>query len=169
MPRRFTGLALVAASTLTLTAFSATPADAARCVSGSEVRGQVAAFVHGLRDDVSAPSRAAAKHAFVEVVATARGAKADTPEERRGLGKEISALARTLKDAPDKVARAAIKTQIHALQEQKRADHLSDKDVKGLTKDVRRLARHIKAETDSRGEGREVAAFAHALMAQFDC
>lgn len=146
------------------------PADAARCVSGAEVRGQVAAFVHGLRDDVAeSKTRAHVRQALVEAVRTARGAKADTPHEQRGLGAEISVLARQLHTAEDGVARAAIRAQIHALQEQKRADHVTHGEERAMKRDLDRLAKKLAHATDSRGEGREVAAFVHALMAQFDC
>ena len=65
--------------------------------------------------------------------------------------------------------RAALIAQIHALQEQKRADHTTAKDLKKLTKDVNRVGKRLAAKTDTRAEGRQVAAFAHEFMAQFDC
>ena len=148
----------------------AAPAQAARCVSGAEVRGQVAAFVHSLRDDVVSPTALkAVRGALVESVKTARGAHADTPHESRGLGKEISALARQLHTTDDPVERAALKAQIHALQEQKRADHFSERDARRAEHDLIKLERRLEHATDSRGEGRQVAAFVHALMAQFNC
>jgi hypothetical protein len=155
---------------LTTGVVSAAPADAARCVSGADVRGQVAAFVHSLRDDVAlTAARKATKHALVESVKAARGAKADTPEERRGLGEEISALARQLKDATNNVERKALIAQIHALQLEKRESRTTHEDVKALKSDVRALGRAIAKKTDTHGEGRQVAAFVHDLMAQFAC
>jgi hypothetical protein len=168
--RKLAVSAIAATLTLVSPVVVTSSADAARCVSGADVRGQVAAFVHSLHDDVtSASTRGHVKSAFHETLKTVRGAKADTAEERRGLGREISALAKQKKDAADRVARAAINAQIHALQEQKRADHLTDKDVKAAEKDIKRLGKRLASKTDSRGEGRQVAEFVHAFMAQFDC
>lgn len=170
MNRRLTLSAVAATLTLSLTAINPTSAIAARCLSGHEVRHEVSTFVHSLRDDVkSAHVRANVRAALVETARTARGAKADTPRERKGLGREISALARQLRTAENKVERAAIRAQIHALQEQKRADHTSAKDVRKLRADVKRLTHRIEAKTDSRAEGRQVAAFAREFMAQFNC
>jgi hypothetical protein len=147
---------------------TAAPASAARCVSGQEVRQQVSAFVHDLRDDEAPATRKAVRLAFVESVRTARGAEADSPEERRGLGHQIRVLARQLGGA-DEAERAALKAAIHALQEQKRADHVTERDERKLRKDVRRVERALVDGSDTRGEGRQVAAFVHDLMAQFDC
>lgn len=170
MTRRVAVPALAVAAGLALSVLAPTSADAARCVSGHEVRGQVSQFVHSLRDDVkSADARTSVKHALKEVAKTVQGEKADTPKERRGLGKEISALARQKKDAENRLERAAINAQIHALQEQKRADHVTAKDLKKLTKDVDRIGDRAAAKTDSRAEGRQVSAFVHDFMAQFDC
>jgi hypothetical protein len=145
-------------------------ASAARCLSGQEVRQNVSAFVHTLRDDVrSSEVRAEVKAALIQTSKAARGVKADTPKERKGLGAEISALARQLKDAENKVERAALVAQIHALQEQKRIDHTTAKDLKKMRTDVKRLAKRLAAKTDSHAEGKQVAAFAHEFMAQFNC
>jgi hypothetical protein len=169
MKTRILAVAVAAAATLVPT-LAASPADAARCVSGAEVRRQVSGFVHSIRDDVESPSaRAAVRGAFVESVKAAKGAKADTPKEKKGLGKEISALARTLKDAETLVERRAIIAEIHALQEQKRADEVTSDDVDSLQADVKKVKRAIVKKTDTVGEGRQVAEFVHALMAQFDC
>jgi hypothetical protein len=148
----------------------AAPADAARCVSGAQVRGQVATFVHDLRDDVrSAEARTAVRGAMVQSVRAARGVEASTPRERRGLGEQISALARQLKDAGTLVERKAIVAEIHALQEQKRAGRVTGRDLRRLRGDIGRLEHALVAATDTRGEGRQVAAFVHELMAQFSC
>lgn len=160
----------LAATAATAPVLMATPADAARCVSGAEVRQQVATFVHGLRDDVkSKDARAAVRGAFVESVKAARGVKAETPAERRGLGEEISALAQQLKETSNVVERKALIAEIHALQEQKRQDHVSARDVRRLEGDVRAVKRALVAKVDTRGEGRQVATFVRDLTAQFDC
>jgi hypothetical protein len=167
---RIAGAAVAATSALVLSGMSASPADAARCVSGAEVRDQVSAFVQTLRDDVkSQDARTAVKGALVESVKTARGAKADSAEERQILGEEISALAKQLEDAPGLVERKALIAEIHALQEQKRADRLTRADVKEIKTDLRSLKRAIVAKTDHVAEGRAVADFFHALMDQFNC
>ena len=159
----------VAACATTPVVISA-PADAARCVSGEEIRQQVATFVHGLRDDVRSPAaRAAVRRAFAESVEAARGAKARTAEERRGLGEQISALAKQLEDAPGLVERKALIAAIHALQEQKRQDRVSAGDVAELEAKVRAVKRAIAAKVDTPREGRQVAAFVHDLLEQFDC
>ena len=89
-------------------------------MSGAEVRTQVHALVASLRDDVKRKSsRAHLAAALVDALHTFRGADAGTAAERRGLGMEISALARQLKEAPDRVARKAIIVQILALTEQR--------------------------------------------------
>jgi len=160
----------VVAAAATAPVVVSAPAEAARCLSGTEVRQQVATFVHGLRDDVKASdARVAARGAFVESVEAARGVKAETPEERRGLGEQISALARQLRNAPGLVERKALIAEIHALQEQKRQDHVSASDVRELKSDVKAVKRAIIAKVDTRAEGRQVAAFVHDLMDQFSC
>jgi hypothetical protein len=139
-------------------------------VSGAEVRQQVAAFVHGLRDDVkSSDARVAVRGAFLESVKAARGVKAETPKERRALGAQISALAKQLRDAPGLVERKALIAEIHALQEQKRQDRVSASDVRELRADVKPVKRAIIARVDGRAEGQQVATFVHDLMDQFAC
>gem|GEM_PF-5647519 len=146
------------------------PAGAAGCGSDAEIGQQVATFVQGLRDDVrSTDARAAVRGAFVESVKAARGEKAQTPAERRGLGEEISALARQLRDAPGLVERKALIAQIHALQEQKRQDRVSPSDVRELKADLRAVKRAVVARTDTPREDRQVAAFVRGLIAQLDC
>ena len=170
MSRRLTGTVAAVAAAVSLTAFNPGTATAARCLSGQEVRQQVSEFVHTLRDDVKSPKvRSDVKAALVESARTARGAKADTPKERKGLGAEISVLARQLKDAENRVERAALIAQIHALQEQKRADHTTAKDVRKLRSDIHRVESRLIAKADSRAEGRQIAAFVHGFMAQFSC
>lgn len=170
MKHRLVAAGAVCALTLTGTTLAAAPADAARCLSGADVRGKVAAFVHSLRDDVaSASARRETKHALVTSLRTARGAQADTGEERSELGQQIAALAKQLKDTSNVVERKALVEQIHALQIQKRADGVSGEDVKTLHADAHALAHAIKTKTDTEREDNQVAAFVHALMAQFAC
>lgn len=161
---------VVAAASATAPVLMSSPAGAAGCGTDAEIGRQVAAFVHGLRDDVrSADARAAVRGAFVESVQAARGEKAQTPAERRALGEQISALAQQLNEAPGRVERKALIAQIHALQEQKRQDRVSASDVRELTADVRAVKRAVIARADTRREDRQVAAFVRGLIAQFDC
>lgn len=162
--------AVLSAAAIALPVAATAPADAARCVSGAEVRNQVSRFVRDLRDDVtSRAARDAVRGAFVESVRAARGVKARTPTERKGLGEQISALARQLADAQSLVERKALIAEIHALQEQKRADRVTRRDLARLRADVTGVRRALVAAVDTKAEGRQVAAFAHELMAQFTC
>jgi hypothetical protein len=102
-------------------------------------------------------------------VKAARGAKADTPQESRGLGAEIRLLAHQLKDAPGKVERDALIAQIHALQDQKKAARTTAGDVQTLRTDLRTLAHDLASKADTDAQGRRVAAFVHDLMGQFTC
>jgi len=159
-----------AVATLALTALPQGGADAQRCVSGANVRHQVSTFVHGLHDEVqSAKTRHAVKTALVESVRAARGAKADSPHESRGLGQEIRVIAHQLKDAKDKVTHDALVAQLHALQDQKKASRTDREDVQALRSDLTRLAHDIARKADTPGQGRQVSSFVHALMAQFNC
>jgi hypothetical protein len=170
MKRSLAAATAAALASLALSVLPTAPASAQRCVSGAELRGQVSAFVHGLRAELKSPEkRQAVKGALVESVRAARGAKADTPEESRGLGSEIRLLGRQLVDATDKLARDALIAEIHALQDQKKAARTTSDDVQTLRSDLRTLAHDLarKAETDA--QGRQVSAFVHDLMAQFNC
>ena len=166
-------LAIATTAALASLAFSVLPvadASAGRCVTGADVRGQVSAFVHSLNGEVKSPkTRHAVKGALIESVKAARGAKADTPLESRGLGAEIRVLARQLKDAKDKVTHDALIAQIHALQDEKKAAHTTDADVQTLRSDARRLGRDLAAKADTDARGHQISAFVHALMAQYAC
>jgi hypothetical protein len=162
----------VAAATLLIGGLSpVAPAQAAEsCVSGAEVRTQVHALVATLKDDVrSKSSRAQVAAALVDALHTYRGADADTAAERRGLGKEISALAKQLHAAPSKVARKAIIVQIHALTEQRERGAFTDAERAQLKAAVAALKNAVVAKTDGGAEGRAVAAAFKALHAQFVC
>jgi hypothetical protein len=162
--------ASAALATLVLTITPVSQASAQRCVSGADIRGQVSAFVHSLKGEVdSKATRHAVKGALIESVKAARGAKADTRHENRGLGKEIRLIARQLKDAKDKLEHDALIAQIHALQDQKKAAHADREDVQTLRSDLKRVARDLSETSDTRAQGRQVAEFVHNLMAQFAC
>lgn len=42
-------------------------------------------------------------------------------------------------------------------------------DLETLRSDIQRLGRSVEHRTDTAAEGRQVAEFVHALLAQFDC
>ena len=107
--------------------------------------------------------------ALVAALRTYRGADADTAAERRGLGKEISALATQLKAADTLVARKAIIVQIHALTEQRERGGFTDAERTELKAAVVKLKKAVIAKTDRRAEGRAVAAAFSALHEQFTC
>jgi hypothetical protein len=149
---------------------AATPAEAARCVSGAEIRQQISTFVLGLRDDVhSSAARSATRAAFIQSVNAARGAKADTPAEQAALGQAIAALAKQLHSATNLVERDALIAEIHALQDQKKSAPTTAEDVQTLRTDIHRLGGSIEHRTDTAAEDRQVAEFVHNLLAQFNC
>lgn len=140
------------------------------CVSGAEVREQVHALVASLRDDIQAKStRRHIAAALVETLKTSRGAKAETPEERRELGQEISALAKQLRAAETRVARKAIVLQILALTEQRQRGGLTEEDRAEIKAAVAALRKAVVARTDGGAEGQQVAAAFRALHEQFTC
>lgn len=163
----------VAAAALLMGALSPqTTARAAAdpCVSGAEVRTQVRALVASLKDDVKRQSsRAHLAAALVDALQTFRGADADTAAERRELGEEISALARQLNDAPDRVARKAIIVQILALTEQRERGAFTDAERTQLNEALTALKNAVVAKTDGGAEGRAVAAAFKEIRAQFRC
>ena len=170
MKLRFLPVIVTLAAALVLPVTAATPASAARCVSGADIRQQVSTFVHSLRDDVKSPeARSAARAAFVQSVKAARGAKADTASEKAALGQEIAALAKQLKNATNLVERKALIAEIHALQVQKRSAPTTSADVQTLRTDIHRLGRSIQHRTNTAVEDKQVAGFVHNLLAQFDC
>ena len=149
MNRSIAAATTAAVASLALSVVPTIPASAHRCVSGAEVRGQVSTFVRGLQDEIRSPqTRHAVKGALIESVKAARGAKADTPQESRGLGEQIRLLARQLKDAPGLVERNALIAEIHALQDQKKAARTTQEDVQTLRADLRRLGRSLAAKAE---------------------
>lgn len=161
--------ALVLPATTAATAASPAP-NAAKCVSGAEIKQQVSTFVKSLRDDVkSSDARRAARAAFVQSVKAARGAKADTPAEQAALGQQISALAKQLKSATNVVERKALIAEIRALVDQKKSAPTTADDVQTLRSDIHKLGRAIQHRTDTAAEDTQVADFVHNLLAQFDC
>lgn len=170
MKLRSSAVAVVLAAATAVPFVAMTPANAARCVSGADIRQQVSTFVHGLRDDVHSPdARSAARAAFIQSVKAARGAKAHTPSEKAALGQAIAALAKQLHSATNLVERKALIAEIHALQDQRKSVPTTAADVQTLRTDIHRLGRSIEHRTDTTAEGRQVADFVHNLLAQFNC
>jgi hypothetical protein len=147
---------------------SAAAADA--CVSGAEVRDQVHALIASLRDDVhSRSARAATRLAMVESLHTYRGHKATTPEERKQLGQEISALARQQRNADTRLEGKALSAAILALIEQRETGRFSSAERHQLRQADGAVRRAAVAKTDNRVEGQKVAAAFRALHTQFVC
>jgi hypothetical protein len=167
-----TRLGTVVAGALVACSFSplVTAQAAEPCVSGAEVRAQVHALVAGLADDVrSRAVRAQVAAALVETLKASRGAKADTVAERRALGTEVSALAKTLKDAPGLVERKAIVVQIRALTSQRQQGPVTAAQRTRADAALAALKKAVVAKTDGGAEGRAVAASFKALHDQFTC
>jgi hypothetical protein len=163
-------LSMAAASALVLSLSSASASAAEPCVSGAQVRSDVAELVADLRDDVkSSAARSATAHALGDALHTFRGVDADTAAERRELGEEISALAQQLNDAENLVERKALVADILALTEQRERGAFTDEERAELRAAVVRLKSTIVDRTDSRAEGQAVAAAFRDLHEQFNC
>jgi hypothetical protein len=161
---------VASAAALVLSLSPATASAAGECASRSDVRMKVAELVHSMRDDVqSRPARSATAKALLEVDRTFRGAKADTAAERRGLGEEISALAKQLHDAGGLVERKALIALIHALTEERERGAFTAAERAGLRADVAALKEALVDRTDRPAEARGVSAAVRALQAQYGC
>ena len=147
------------------------PAQAADpCRPGSEVRAMVAAFVAGLHDDVrSERARAATRTALVESMRTFRGQRADTPAERRGLGEQVSALAKRQRETSNPVEKRALATAVLALVEQKERGRFTPGEQQQLRDSIAALRRVLVSRADSAAEGAELAAAIRELVQQFTC
>jgi hypothetical protein len=149
---------------------SATSSSADPCVSGQAVREQVHALVAGLHDDVhSTAARSAIRLELVQSMRTFRGSRADTAEERKGLGKEISALASAQRDANTRLEGKALAAAIKALVEQRERGRFTPAERDGLRAANRAVKRGTLARVDGRVEGQKVAAAFKAIHTQFSC
>lgn len=148
----------------------ASAATAASCPTQAQVKAQVAALVTQLRSDVpSVTTRAALRAALLESRRALRGAKAKTPAQRRGLGRQISALAKQLGDVHTAVHRRAILTQIHALQEQKERGGLTAAERARLKADNAALRKAVVAKLDNAAEIRSITSKFRAIHRSFTC
>ena len=133
-------------------------------------RALTSVIVEDLRADVpSRDARAAVRLALVQSVRTARGAEADTATERAALGVAISALARTLKDAPGLVERKAIVAAIHALTEQREANGLTAEERATLQDDLEAVRSAVVRKLDTAEERAAFKAEFRALLDAMHC
>jgi len=161
---------VASAAALVLSVSPATASAAGDCASRSDVRMQVAELVHSMRDDVrSRSARAATAKALVEVDRTFRGAKADTAAERRGLGEQISALAKQLNEAPGLVERKSLIALMHALTEERERGAFTAAERAQMRADVAALKEALVAKTDRPAEARGVSADVRYLQSQYSC
>jgi hypothetical protein len=152
------------------TSSASTASSADPCVSGQAVREQVHALVAGLHDDVhSKAARSAIRLELVQSMRTFRGARAETPEERKGLGKEISALASAQRDANTRLEGKALAAAIKALVEQRERGRFTASERDDLRAANRAVKRLTVAKVDGRAEGQAVAAAFRAIHEQFSC
>ncbi len=100
---------------------------------------------------------------------TYRGQRADTAEERRALGEEISTLTRRQADSENRVEGRALAAQILALTEQRERGRFTAEEREELRDSLRGLRRAVVARTSNEAEGQEVADAFKALHAQFTC
>jgi plasmid stabilization system protein ParE len=167
--KSLTAAAVIAAG-LTPVAYASPVSAADPCVSGAEVRAQIAELVAGLTDDVrSDAARAATRKALVESLRTYRGARADTAEERRQLGLQIAALARRQSQTENRVEGRALSAAILALVEQREVGRFTAEEREELRVSLVQLRRAVVARTSNAAEGLEVAEAFKALHAQFTC
>jgi hypothetical protein len=158
------------AAALALPLSSAAASAAESCASRSDIRMQVADFVHSLSDDVTSQSaRSATADALVETVRTFRGANADTVKERSALTEQILSLAHQVKDATTPVERKALALQIKALNEQRDRGGITAEERAQLRLALAALKNALVGSTDTAGEGQAVVAFVKSLLAQFAC
>jgi hypothetical protein len=141
------------------------------CRPGAQVREMVADFVASIKDDVQSDrARGATRVALVESLRTFRGAQADTPEERRDLGQQISALARQQNNAETRLEGKALATAILALTEQReRGGAFNAEERQELRGSIATLKRAIVNQADTAAEGDQLAQAIRALVQQFTC
>ena len=167
-------IASMAAASALLLSFSPVSAGAAggaaACAPRSEVRGQVSDLVAGLRDDVkSAQGRSALAHALVEALHTFRGDDADTAEERRVLGQEVSALAAEMREENGKVEAKALVAWLKAIHEQRERGAFTAEERAELRAALDALRNAVVAKADKGAERQDVAAAVRAILAELAC
>jgi hypothetical protein len=141
------------------------------CRPGAEVRDLVAAFVADIKADVrSDRARAATRLALVESMRTFRGERATTAAERRGLGEQISAIARRQSETENRVEGQALAAAIVALTEQRRGGpSFNAEERQELRGAIASLKRSIVSRADTAAEGEELAQAIREIVQQFPC
>ncbi len=165
-------LTVTATAGLTAGIFMGVPtaAGAATCPAREATKAQVAALVDQLRADVpSMDARQALRAALLEAAKTARGAQADTPAERAALGKQVSALARTLSDAETAVERKAIVAQIVSLRQQRQGAGRTAEEKATLKAAVDALRTAVVRTLDTTEERRAVTSQFRAINHAVSC
>jgi hypothetical protein len=141
------------------------------CRPGAEVRELVAAFVADIKDDVQSDrARAATRLALVESMRTFRGERAETAAERRGLGEQISAIARRQSETENRVEGKALAALILALTEQCHGGpSFNAEERQELRGAIAGLKRAIVNRADTAAEGESLAEQIRAIVQQFPC
>lgn len=160
-----------ASAGLLLSTSMVTPAHAeGPCMTGEQVRDHVAGLVAELRPEVpSSETRTAIRAALIETVATFGGERAATAQERRALGEEISALARTLRDTDNRVRRSGLALEIMALTEQRERGRFTAEEHKELRGAYADLRRAVVRRVDDAEQRSSVADSFRTLAEQLSC
>jgi len=147
------------------------PASAtASCPTDHGAKAQVAVLVAQLHDVVqSQKARAATRHALVRSMHALRGEGAKTKADRVNLGQQISALAKTLHDAPGLVERKAIVASIHALQAQKQHGPMTHAERAQLKADNAALEKAVLSKVDNKAEIKAITAQFRKIHESFTC
>lgn len=164
--------ASVLTSALLTAGLAAAPAAADEsCSPSSEIRELIATFVADIRDDVKAKdARAATRLALVESMRTLRGERAETRQERRGLGEQISALASQQRDSENRVEGRALSAAIVALTEQReRRGRLTAEERKELKGAIAGLEAAVVARADETGEGEDLSTAIREIVRRSTC
>ncbi|MGZ4614752.1 MAG: hypothetical protein ACXV4A_04260, partial [Actinomycetes bacterium] len=128
-------------------------AAAASCPTDQGAKTQVAALVAQLHDVIhSRSARANTRLALVQSRHALRDEHATTTAKRANLGRQISALAKTLHTAKTREERKAIITAIHALQAQKQRGPVTDAQRAQLKADNAALQKAVVAKLDTKAQ-----------------
>ena len=166
-------IASMAAASALLLSFSPVSAEAAggaaACAPRSEVRGQVADLVAGLRDDVSAQGRSALAEALVQALRTWRGDEAETAAERQSLGRQLSELIAQRRASDTKIEAKALVVSLKSVRERREPGAFTGEDQAAVRAALEALRQAVVEKTDSRAEGRAVATAMRAIVAGLPC
>lgn len=170
MTRRSRISAVAAASALVVSLSPVSPASAAPCGSRAQVHATIASLRADMRDDVkSAHARSATADAVHEVIAAWHGAKADTPKERRGLGREISAKLREMRAARTKVEKKALGLEVKALRQQRQPGKMTRTDRDNIKAAFAALKGAVLAKANTGADVRQLQGDFRAMRRQITC